>query len=75
MSSVTAYALKENHPLLVEVTGDGNNRYFKLTVKQYREKIKKYCAWFETTTVSKTYDDWSETVRLGNGIEFNVYLY
>lgn len=75
MSSVTSYALQENHPLLVEVTGDGDKRCFKLTVKQYREKIKKYCAWFETTTVSKTYNDYQETVRLGNGIEFNVYLY
>lgn len=75
MSSVTAYALQENHPLLVEVTGDGEKRCFKLTVKQYRNKIKKYCAYFGTTTVSKVYDDWSETVRLGNGIEFNVYLY
>lgn len=75
MSSVTAYAQKENHPLLVEVTGDGKKRCFKLTVKQYRDKIKKYCAWFETETVSKTYDDYQETVRLGNGIEFNVCLY
>lgn len=75
MSSVTLYALQENHPLLVEVTGDGDKRYFKLTVAQYKEKIKKYCAWFDTTTVSKTYNDYQETVRLGNGIEFNVYLY
>ena len=73
--NVVTYALQENCPLLVEVTGDGKRRTFKLSVSEYRDKIKRYCAWFSTCTVSKTYNDWQETVRLANGIEFNAYLY
>lgn len=75
MSSVTSYALKENHPLMVSVSGDGPTRQFKLSVREYRAKIRKYCAYFNTIAVSKVYDEYEETVKLANGIVFNACLY
>ena len=75
MSDVLLYAKQTSHPLYVTVKIDKEEKNFKLSLKRYKQMIKNYCAWYGTTTVSHSYSDYEDTVRLANGIEFKAILY
>lgn len=76
MTNLLTYAKTNRHPLFVTVEmPTGAKKEFKLTVARYQQMIKNYCNWYKTTTVSHSYNDYEDTVRLANKIEFNAILY
>ena len=74
--NIINYANKEKRPLLVTINGrDNNPKSFKMTAKQLKESVKRHCAFYGVVKVSESYNDFEYTIRLSNGIRFDVTLY
>lgn len=70
------YAKKTGHPLVVTIMGrDDSPRTFKMSAKELMKSIRRHCAFYGAVKVSEIHGEYEDTIRLSNGMEFNVMLY
>lgn len=76
MSTVVSHAKTYNLFLYVTITDKrGNGRSFKMKPDAYRNRIKKYCKFYNAIITGESYTDYEHTVHLSNGMKFNAILY
>lgn len=69
------YAKATNNKLYVTITHKQQEKNFVYTVQQYKQAIKRYCAYYNTMIVSQSWNDITHNVTLANNMKFNAILY